>query len=216
MLIGANERTMSKRDRADFSRNLPILRPEGSEVRSSHRRLPLKLSEGEFEIDLDPAAVMLRSLPALPRAADRRHDMTYSMFKFALPLTLALAAVSGTAMAQDKTQSSQITIQGQPVQVTTVGRSYTGIPIVQYSFQRTVSYSNLDLSTSSGATELKSRVRQTAREACETLSAADPLDVPDDDGTCVRDATAGAMKQVTAAIAAANSGSTRATTVSAS
>ena len=141
--------------------------------------------------------------------------MTYSMFKFALPLTLALAAVSGAAMAQEQAQSSQIIIQGQPVQVTTVGRSYTGIPIVDYSFQRAVSYANLDLSTSSGAAELQKRVRETAKEACETLSAADPLDAPDDDGTCVRDATAGAMKQVTAAIAAASGSNTRATTVSA-
>jgi hypothetical protein len=56
--------------------------------------------------------------------------MIRSIFKLALPLTLAFAAVSGTAMAQEQAESSQITIQGQPVQVTTVGRSYTGIPIV--------------------------------------------------------------------------------------
>jgi UrcA family protein len=141
--------------------------------------------------------------------------MTASMFKFALPLTLALAAVSGAVIAQETTQSSQIIIQGKPVQVTTVGRSDTGIPIVQYSFERAVSYANLNLSTSSGATELKKRVRETAREACEELQAADPLDASDDDGTCVRDATAGAMKQVTAAIAAANSGSTSTTQLSA-
>ena len=141
--------------------------------------------------------------------------MTRSIFKLAFPLTLALAAVSGAAMAQEQAQSSQIIIQGQPVQATTVGRSYTGIPIVDYSFQRAVSYANLDLSTSSGAAELQKRVRETAKEACETLSAADPLDAPDDDGTCVRDATAGAMKQVTAAIAAASGSNTRATTVSA-
>lgn len=141
--------------------------------------------------------------------------MTRSIFKLGFPLTLALAAVSGAAMAQEQAQSSQIIIQGQPVQVTTVGRSYTGIPIVDYSFQRAVSYANLDLSTSSGAAELQKRVRETAKEACETLSAADPLDAPDDDGTCVRDATAGAMKQVTAAIAAASGSNTRATTVSA-
>ena len=141
--------------------------------------------------------------------------MTRSIFKLAFPLTLALAAVSGAATAQEQAQSSQIIIQGQPVQVTTVGRSYTGIPIVDYSFQRAVSYANLDLSTSSGAAELQKRVRETAKEACETLSAADPLDAPDDDGTCVRDASAGAMKQVTAAIAAASGSNTRATTVSA-
>jgi len=46
-----------------------------------------------------------------------------STFKYALPLTLALAAISGAVIAQEKTQSSQIIIQGRPVQVTTVGRS---------------------------------------------------------------------------------------------
>jgi UrcA family protein len=142
--------------------------------------------------------------------------MTSSIFKFALPLTLALAAVSGAAIAQETTQSSQIIIQGRPVQVTTVGRSDIGAPIVQYSFERAVSYTNLDLSTYSGATELKKRVRETAREACEELQAADPLDASDDDDrTCVQEATAGAMKQVTAAIAAANSGSTSTTKLSA-
>jgi UrcA family protein len=142
--------------------------------------------------------------------------MTSSIFKFALPLTLALAAVSGAVIAQETPQSSQIIIQGKPVQVTTVGRSDTGIPIVQYSFERAVSYTNLDLSTSSGATELKKRVRETAREACEEVQAADPLDASDDDDrTCVREATAGAMKQVTAAIAAANSGGISTTKLSA-
>jgi UrcA family protein len=170
-----------------------------------------------FEIEMDPASVMLfTSWHISTRQTLRRHDMTRSIFKFALPLTLALAAVSGAALAQEKAQSSQITIQGQPVEVTTVGRSYTGVPIVQYSFERAVSYANLDLSTSSGAAELKNRVRETAREACDELSATDPLDAPDDDGTCVREATAGAMKQVTAAIAAANSGNSSTTKVSAS
>jgi hypothetical protein len=45
-------------------------------------------------------------------------------------------AISGAAIAQEKDQSSQITIQGKPVQVTTVGRSDTGIPILPYSFER--------------------------------------------------------------------------------
>jgi UrcA family protein len=139
--------------------------------------------------------------------------MTRSMFKFGLPLTLALAAACGSAVAQQKDQSSATT----PVQVTIVGRSYTGIPIEQYSSKRAVSYANLDLSTPSGAAELKKRVRETAREACEQLQAAYPLDLSDDDddnNTCVSEATAGAMKQAKAAIAAANSASARTKTMS--
>ena len=132
--------------------------------------------------------------------------MTRSMFKLGLPLTIALAAVSGAAVAQDKT--SQIMIQGTPVLVTTEGLSYTGEPIERYTIKTAVSYANLDLSTSAGAAELKKRVRETAKKDCQALQlAADPISLLDDDSTCVRDATAGAMVQANAAIAAASSGS---------
>jgi UrcA family protein len=141
--------------------------------------------------------------------------MTRSMFKLGLPLTLALAVASGAAVAQQKDQTSEIMIQGKPVQVTRVGSSYTGIPIERYTFKSAVSYANLDLSTASGAAELKKRVTATAKQSCEELQqAADPVGLVGDDNTCVRKATAGAMVQVKAAIAAANSGSASTTKMS--
>lgn len=136
--------------------------------------------------------------------------MTRSIFKLGIPLALALAAVGGAAVAQDKGQTSHVTIQGKPVTVTTTeSRGYSGEPIEHYSYKTTVSYAGLDLSTSAGADELKKRVRETAEKNCDALQqAADPMSLLADDRTCVQDATAEAMRQVKAAIAAANSAST--------
>ncbi len=135
--------------------------------------------------------------------------MTRSIFKLGIPLALALAAVSGAAVAQDKEQTSEVTVQGKPVTVTTTeSLGYSGEPIERYSFKTTVSYAGLDLSTTAGADELKKRVRETADKNCDALQqAADPMSLLADDRTCVQEATAGAMRQVKAAIAAANSAS---------
>jgi UrcA family protein len=133
--------------------------------------------------------------------------MTRSMFKAGLPLTLALAIVSGTVFAQEKDQTSEITIQGKHVQVTkTVERSYSGEPIDRYTFTTPVNVDNLDLSTPAGVAELNKRVREAAKEGCDELQqAAAPMDLLADDKTCVQEATAAAMARTRAAIAAAKS-----------
>jgi UrcA family protein len=133
--------------------------------------------------------------------------MTRSMFKVGLPLTLALAIVSGTVFAQEKDQTSEITIQGKQVQVTkTVGRPYSGEPIDRYTFTTPVSYDNLDLSTPAGVAELNKRVAEAAKEGCDELQqAAAPMDLLADDETCVQEATAEGMAKARAAIAAAKS-----------
>ena len=129
--------------------------------------------------------------------------MTRSMFKVGLPLTLALAIVSGTAFAQD--QISEITIQGKQVQVTkTVERSYSGEPIDRYTFTTPVNFDSLDLSTPAGVAQLKKRVAEAAREGCDELQqVAAPMDLLDDDQTCVQESTAEGMVKARAAIAAA-------------
>ena len=139
--------------------------------------------------------------------------MTRSMFKLGIPLALALAVACGAAVAQEKDQTSQITIQGKPVVVTTTEENgFSGEPIEHYTFKTSVSYANLDLSTAAGADELKKRVRETARTDCEALQrSADPMLLLADDDTCVQEATAEAMKQVEAAIATAKSGSASST-----
>jgi UrcA family protein len=128
--------------------------------------------------------------------------MTHSTFKFGLPVAIALAAASAAAVAQQQEPTSNIKVDGGQVQVTTVGLSEAGIPIERFQLDRTVSYANLDLSTPAGVTELKKRVRETARQACEALGSADLTDLSEmDNGACVRNATENAMAQVNAAIA---------------
>jgi UrcA family protein len=131
--------------------------------------------------------------------------MTRSMFKVGLSLTLALAIVSGTVFAQEKDQTSEITIQGKHVQVTkTVERSYSGEPIDRYTFTTPVNVDNLDLSTPAGVAQLKKRVVEAAREGCDELQqVAAPMDLLADDETCVQESTAEGMVKARAAIAAA-------------
>jgi UrcA family protein len=103
--------------------------------------------------------------------------MTHSRFKFRFPLAIALAAASAAAVAQQQDPTSHIKIHAGQVQVTTLRLAETGIPIERFQLERTVSYANLDLSTVAGVTELKKRVRETARQACEDLDTADPIDL---------------------------------------
>jgi UrcA family protein len=133
--------------------------------------------------------------------------MTRSMFKVGLPLTLALAFASGVVFAQDKDQTSEITIQGKQVQVTkTVEQPFSGEPIDRYSFTTPVNLDNLDLSTPAGVAALKKRVAEAAKEGCDELQqAAAPMDLLADDDTCVQESTAEGMVKARAAIAAAKS-----------
>ena len=85
--------------------------------------------------------------------------MTRLTFKFGLPLMIACAAASAGAVAQQKDSASEIKVHTGKVQVTTLD-SVDGIPTEQFKVQRVVSYANLDLSTASGAAELKKRKTQ--------------------------------------------------------
>jgi UrcA family protein len=127
---------------------------------------------------------------------------------------IACAAASAGAVAQQKDSASEIKVHTGKVQVTTLD-SDDGIPTEQFKIGRVVSYANLDLSTASGAAELKKRVSRAAQEACNELVAADPIDLADGNGnpTCVKETTDGAMDQVNAAIATAKIDSVRATRV---
>jgi UrcA family protein len=126
--------------------------------------------------------------------------MINSKLKFGFALAIALATASGAAVAQQ----------------TQIGLSETGIPIDQFQVQRPVSYSDLDLTTASGAAELVKRVTVAAKAACQQVDAADPLDFWNtDDTSCTKTAADGGLKQANAAITAARTNSAvRATQVS--
>ena len=117
--------------------------------------------------------------------------MTNSKLRFGFPLAIAFAAASGAAVAQQSNQARQTMIQ----------LSDAGIPIERVQVDRTVSYADLDLTTTSGESEFTRRVTQVAKEACEQVHSADPVDLSGmDDASCVTAATSGALKQAKAAI----------------
>ena len=134
--------------------------------------------------------------------------MTLSKLRFGFPLAIALATASAAAVAQQADQTPNVEIQAGQVQKTEVRVDYTGIPVEQLQVDRTVNYADLDLTTPSGAAELNKRVTEAAKEDCEQLDTADPIDLSDTDAaSCVRTATDGVLKQVKAAIVATRTNS---------
>jgi UrcA family protein len=128
--------------------------------------------------------------------------MTLSTLKFEFALAIVLAAASASAIAQERQQSSGVTIQAGEVQETAVGRSY--IDVEELKVKRTVSYANLDLTTASGASELRNRVMNAAKDTCEQIAAADPADLPStSDYTCIRRVTERGLERANVAVAAA-------------
>lgn len=139
--------------------------------------------------------------------------MINSKLKFGFALAIALATASGAAFAQQAGQTPDVNNGIGKVQQTEIRLSYTGIPIDRFQVQRPVSYSDLDLTTASGAAELVKRVNVSAKAACEQLDAADPVDFWDtDDSSCTKRATDGGLKQANAAIEAARTNSAVRTT----
>lgn len=124
--------------------------------------------------------------------------MTNSTLRFGIALGFALMA--SAAVAEQSDQAPGLKTADGKVQ-TTVLLSQTGTPIERVWVDRKVSYADLDLTTASGATELMKRVSEAAKEACEQVHTADPVDLSDmDDAACMRTATSGALKQAKAAI----------------
>jgi len=108
-----------------------------------------------------------------------------------------IVLATGLGFAQEP---SQVTVEAaRSVQV---GRTASGVPIEQITLTRRVGYSDLDLTTHAGATELEKRVNDTATAACKELDRLYPLTAPSA-GTCAKSAADGAMKQVHTAIEAA-------------
>jgi len=127
------------------------------------------------------------------------------------PLAAALLAtamsVPALAASQAVTPSTaQVTIRAVPrEQGEDLGATYSGTPIELIQLSRRVSYSDLDLSTMSGADELRSRIRDTAAEICNTLERRYPLyaSARQESADCTSRAASSAMPQVRAAMASA-------------
>ena len=121
-------------------------------------------------------------------------------------MTLAAAICSGAVFAHDNNPSddSQVRIQGEPV-VTHDGWSRTGIRDEREQLSQDVSYADLNLATSSGARELKTRVREAASNICWKLGDYDDSNLGagalENQATCVTGALQDAMPKVDKAIA---------------
>jgi UrcA family protein len=120
------------------------------------------------------------------------------------PAHIAIAAIgclapAGTILAQGA-QEIVVEAAQAPAAPQTGPGSRERLPVVSVDWR--VNYSDLDLSTHSGATELQNRIRNSATQACQQLARLYPNST-ESKGGCVENATKNAMEQANKAIAAA-------------
>ncbi len=110
----------------------------------------------------------------------------------------ATSLLAGLAMGE----ATEVTVQANRAVETHVGKTATGIPIVNVSLGYGVSYAGLDLASHTGAMQLEKRVSDAAKAACQELTHLYPDAMPDEI-TCAKAATEKAMVKVHALEAAA-------------
>jgi UrcA family protein len=116
-------------------------------------------------------------------------------------IALAMGALASSVALAAEPQLGAVTIRAARPTTTTVGRTSSGIPVLQYELRYRVGYDDLDLASESGAKELRQRVHDSAVSACADLDKWYPNVPPDRD--CARNAEKDAAPEVDAAIAAA-------------
>jgi len=120
-------------------------------------------------------------------------------------VALGLTISSGAAFAQNA-GDQEVRIQGAPV-VTSEGWSRTGIQNQRVQLSQNVSYSDLNLATQSGASELKARVHNVADAICDRLGQSEEpraaIDATARHIQCVNSAVDDAMPYIRRAIASA-------------
>jgi len=115
---------------------------------------------------------------------------------------VASMLVSGIAIAQNV---DEINVQGKRVLNTkTVGRTSSGIPVMEVSVSYAVSAAGVDPASSAGAAELAQRVDVAAGAACKEISRQYP-DATPSDAECGTEAAGKAMVKVRELAAAAHS-----------
>jgi len=119
-----------------------------------------------------------------------------------IPLLLsACAAASGFVIAAEPTAVPEITVSAERPTGTVLGRTSSGGQIVLYEVSYRLSYEDLDLATSAGADELRTRVQAAANSACKDLDKLHPMSKPD--GSCVRKTAENSMPKANHAISLA-------------
>jgi UrcA family protein len=133
----------------------------------------------------------------------KHSDGRYSM---RLGLLAIGAIVAGSAIADEDLPTITITASRMgrsAVTTEVVGRAAaTGAPVERLTLTWSVPFTDLDLSTHSGATELQKRVNARAQAVCQELDRLFPF--TDRGGApCVKEAAAGGLAQADKLIAAA-------------
>jgi UrcA family protein len=117
--------------------------------------------------------------------------MTRTLIRGAIGL-LAISSVSTLVVADDM---GEVTVKASRVVTKTVGKTASGIPIVDVSLSYGVNAKDLDLSSHAGFVEMQKRVNDAAQAACKELSRQYP-DSSSSDADCAKTAAAKAMVKV--------------------
>jgi UrcA family protein len=120
---------------------------------------------------------------------------------------VALALASAIASGEESSSKQEIRIESGKIVTVKQLNSRFGMQPEALQLTNRVSYADLDLSTPSGAAQLKSRIRDTASSVCKQLMDYSPsdtaIDAMLDQKNCVEDAIDGAMTQARQVIASA-------------
>ena len=133
------------------------------------------------------------------------------LFQFlmvALLLTLLSLTwpIDGTVTAQQVAgEMEEVVVIEAPIVRKWTERGRYGGKVEVIELRRRVSYADLDLAKHADVTTLETRIEDTAKESCETLSDMFPLDPMDktEIRSCAKKAVNGTKEQVQAAIKAA-------------
>lgn len=106
--------------------------------------------------------------------------------------TLAALLASGGVYAQT---APEVVVTTHKVVEKSVGRTSTGIPILEVSLSYGVNVADLDPATHRGAYDLEKRVSDAAMDACKELGSRYPGATPSD-AECAKAATDKAMAKV--------------------
>jgi UrcA family protein len=117
-------------------------------------------------------------------------------------IAVAVAACGLTCAAAFAQNQEEVQVQAARTVSTVVGRTTTGIPIVEVALSYRVSLAGLDLSTKPGADEAGRRVNAAAGKACKEIGRQYPNSTPSD-SECARAASDKAMVRVHELVAAA-------------